>query len=173
MGLEILKWKRRELLKAEASYDRSEDYGDYWKKYDPVNPYQVPVGSGLDGSLRVALEDRRAKARKVDYFVAKSHLDHDILPHGWGNGYAIVHRYHPFYGKNYDAISAEAPGGLTYCASGKDCRIEELPEEYRTDDYWVFGFDTCHWGDTLEKWPVEAVITAAQNLASDLASAVT
>ena len=164
-------------LNAEADYDwgDADKSSSYWQRYQQHKSalYQVPVDSGLDRSLRMVLEDRRTKARQVDYFVVKSHLDHTILPHGWGNGYAVIHKYHPFFGKSYDAISAEAPGGLTFCCLGKDCEWPELDEKYKNEDHWIFGFDTCHWGDTLEKWPVEEVINAAMKLSADLASAVT
>jgi len=63
---------------------------------------------------------------------------------GYGNGYVGVNKNHPCYGKSYDDVPVDVHGGITYA---------ELH-----GDYWVFGFDTCHYTDTLEKWPYEKVL---------------
>ena len=69
---------------------------------------------------------------------------------GWGNGYVRVCEGHPFYGKEYDDIPVDVHRGLTYS------NYNESDGKYFTEGYWV-GFDTAHYGDTLYKWPEDAV----------------
>lgn len=66
-----------------------------------------------------------------------------FISHGWGNGYIHLPKGHPWYGMHYDHIPADVHGGLTFSE-----------EE---DGYWVIGFDTGHYGDTLENCPEEYV----------------
>lgn len=67
---------------------------------------------------------------------------------GWGNGYVILPKDHPFYGVHYDEINSfvEVHGGLTY-------------SDYEENGHngWCVGFDTNHLGDTIKEWPYEAV----------------
>ena len=69
---------------------------------------------------------------------------------GWGNGYVRICEGHPFYEKEYDKIPVDVHRGLTYS------NHNESDGKYFTEGYWV-GFDTAHYGDTLEKWPKDAV----------------
>lgn len=61
---------------------------------------------------------------------------------GYDNGYVGVPRNHPAYGRHYEEMAhIRVPGGLTFsgsCLGG-----------YQFQDYWFFGFDTCH-GDVLD-----------------------
>jgi len=76
----------------------------------------------------------------------------EFVFHGWGNGYVHLPPGHKWYGKNHDKIPVEVHGGLTY---------SEWDEEKIC---WVIGFDTNHSGDTLEKWPREAVLEETERL---------
>ena len=96
---------------------------------------------------------------------------------GYANGYVAIPTDHPLYGKSYDAAyeaGITAHGGLTYSDSivnvlsnfdlqGVDWLDGEVPEEY-----WVFGFDTMHWEDTLNNWPRERCIEETNKLKSIL-----
>lgn len=84
--------------------------------------------------------------------------------HGWGNGYVAIPKDHPLYGKHYDDEAAshiEAHGGLTFSDFAKN--MNGVPEEIQ-GDYWVFGFDTAHFGDTISRWPKKAVNAEAWHL---------
>jgi hypothetical protein len=70
--------------------------------------------------------------------------------HGWGNGYVKIVPDHKYYGKNYDEIPVDVHGGLTFSDEIKD------DDNFGSEGYWV-GFDTAHFGDTLEKWTKKAV----------------
>ena len=104
-----------------------------------------------------------------------------MTPVGYGvgaaNGYVAVPKDHPYYGLGYDDVDVDVHGGLTYSASGEDV-LESSPSidilegnEGNLKDYWVFGFDTCHYGDTLETWPMKAVISETLNLKRQLEEA--
>lgn len=97
---------------------------------------------------------------------------------GYANGYVAVPRDHPFFGKDYGDVDIEVHGGLTFAAPGSNIS-KDLPETevlegrlYDLDeDWWVFGFDTCHYSDSLENWPREAVIEETLNLKRQLEEA--
>lgn len=87
---------------------------------------------------------------------------------GWGNGYVAIPKGHPCYGLDRDAIYEKfgiyAPGGLTYSDNYSSKR-----DPIETAGMWIVGFDTLHYGDTMEVWPDEkSVLAAAQKLKSDL-----
>lgn len=96
---------------------------------------------------------------------------------GYANGYVAIPTDHPLYGKSYDEAyeaGITAHGGLTCSDSivnvlsnfdllGVDWLDGEVPE-----DYWVFGFDTMHWEDTLNNWPRERCIEETNKLKSIL-----
>ena len=94
---------------------------------------------------------------------------------GYANGYVAIPTDHPLYGKSYDEAyeaGITAHGGLTYSDSivnvlsnfdlwGVDWLDGEVPE-----DYWVFGFDTMHVGDTLDFWNRNRCMEEINNLKS-------
>lgn len=99
--------------------------------------------------------------------VYKNYPDMPKMDLGWGNGYALVFKGHPLYGKHYDDASdiVSIHGGLTY--SGPiETLLVEVPKEQIGG--WVFGFDTGHFEDTLAMWPEEAVLKEAKELALQL-----
>lgn len=88
-----------------------------------------------------------------------------VITRGWGNGYVAVPPSHCLHGLDYDAVyymfedeahQINIHGGLTYSNFGDG---EKVPK-----DWWVFGFDTGHWNDSLEKWPKKAVIEETMSL---------
>ena len=93
----------------------------------------------------------------------KAHIP--ILQKGWGNGYVAVPPGHVLYKKDYSSVfylledteyEINIHGGLTYSNFGDG---EDAPE-----NWWVFGFDTSHFDDNLEKWPKERVIEETKEL---------
>lgn len=98
-----------------------------------------------------------------------------ILPSigaGAANGYVAVPKDHPFYGKSYDDVPVSVHGGLTFSsqvssewlemAEPIDCSLVDV------ENMWVLGFDTCHYMDNLETWPIERVIEETLNLKQQL-----
>lgn len=98
---------------------------------------------------------------------------------GYANGYVAVPKDHPFYGKDYDDVEVDVHGGLTFACPGSNITAADLPETevlegclYDLDEnWWVFGFDTCHYTDSLENWPREAVIAETLSLKKQLEEA--
>ena len=98
---------------------------------------------------------------------------------GYANGYVAVPKDHPFFGKDYDDVDVEVHGGLTFACPGNNITAANLPETevlegclYDLDEnWWVFGFDTCHYMDNLDNWPREAVIDETLSLKKQLEEA--
>lgn len=83
---------------------------------------------------------------------------------GYANGYVAVPEGHPLYGKSYDdAMEVDGMyvvhGGITFSES-MQCVFNTFDydkiEWLDTNDsgeipnsYWVFGFDTMHYGDSI------------------------
>jgi hypothetical protein len=93
------------------------------------------------------------------------------MDYGWGNGYVLIPRDHCLWGVYYDDIPVEVHGGLTF----NDLIEEEILENKNFSSItkedigsWMVGFDTCHSGDTLEKWSKEAVQAETDRLAKQL-----
>ena len=80
------------------------------------------------------------------------------LDKGWGNGYVAIPPTHPAYKMDYDTLMYEIDihGGVTFAG------FPNTLNEHK--DWWVLGFDTCHYGDTLLKWPKEAVEAETKRL---------
>ena len=85
---------------------------------------------------------------------------------GYANGYVAVPPEHPMYGKDYDEVDVSIHGGLTFSEKKSDMNspkwwetVEKLDfTEDIPEDYWIFGFDTCHAGDGLHldrDWCIE------------------
>lgn len=80
------------------------------------------------------------------------------MPCGWGNGYVGLPDGHKHYGANYDDVPVQVHGGLTF---GQEEEIDGVK-------YWVLGFDTAHWQDTLESCPESYVIAETESLYNQL-----
>lgn len=98
--------------------------------------------------------------------ICKGRFNHDEegfnVSVGWGNGYVGLPPGHPWYGKHWNDLNdVLVHGGVTYA--------ERKYPDLLSDDsssiglHWV-GFDTGHWGDTLDKWPESKVKREAQSL---------
>lgn len=91
---------------------------------------------------------------------------------GWGNGYVVIPKGNPLYGKNYNEIhklipDLEVNGGLTFSEKASNIlNWKELPEGSK--DSWVVGFDTSHLYDTLKKWTKENVMKETLKLKKQL-----
>jgi hypothetical protein len=90
-----------------------------------------------------------------------------VLKRGWGNGYVAVPPTHPAYKMDYATIiypmdyatiiyPIDVHGSLTYSDFGNG---QNAPK-----DWWVFGFDTSHYNDNLDRWPKEAVEAETKRL---------
>lgn len=85
----------------------------------------------------------------ITYVVENNWIDRDFMEVGWGNGYIMLPKEHPLYGQHYDdAELCDIHGGWTFSEF----------DEFEGKEYWVFGFDTCHLGDTPEMWPKDRVV---------------
>jgi len=83
-----------------------------------------------------------------------------VIKRGWGNGYVAISPKHCLYGKGENSPSIRGKikvhGGLTYAQHGDG--------DYVPKDWWVFGFDTSHFGDDINIWPKERVIEETKEL---------
>lgn len=101
-------------------------------------------------------------------------LDLPDFNHGYGNGYVAVSmnelKLSHLVKLVYDnSCTIEVHGGITFYDFGKVCaeyfsNIEWIDDEVDLVKYFVFGFDTCHYNDTLETWPREKVIEETLHL---------
>lgn len=89
--------------------------------------------------------------------------------HGHSNGYVALPPGHPFHGLHYDKLDqlgVSCHGGLTFSELFHDGTWSNTPHEHCVpkglEGWWVIGFDTCHPGDSLERWPLEEVVNEIQ-----------
>ena len=98
-------------------------------------------------------------------------LNNEFCPHGWGNGYVLIPKGHPLHGKEYDFINqfVHIHGGLTFAEKIEAKHLDTWPQ-LTADDVgkWMVGFDTCHFDDTIQKWPKERVIEHTEELKNQL-----
>lgn len=96
---------------------------------------------------------------------------------GYANGYVAIPPEHPLYEKSYDdayEAGIEVHGELTFSASmpkilyNFDLGCVEWLDGEIPEDYWVFGFDTMHAGDTLDFWNLNRCMEEINNLKSQL-----
>lgn len=101
---------------------------------------------------------------------------------GYGNGYVLIPKGHPFYGKHYDEIDSTnewkiyVHGGLTYSEYfNSDDFLEWIKdrefcgdvnlENYKDlNGYWIIGFDTNHYNDNKQNCSKEYVIGETEDL---------
>lgn len=95
--------------------------------------------------------------------MAKSFGDGSHYERGWGNGYVAIPKGCNMYGIEYDEIDVHVHGGLTY--SDETTLLDpSMPVGSKPTEYWVIGFDTAHYNDTINNWTKEAVIKEAESL---------
>jgi hypothetical protein len=89
-----------------------------------------------------------------------------FLEFGSANGYVAVPPEHPYYGKGYeddDIYDLSVHGGITFAAKygirkRYGWEIQKLNNDVEPqDDWWVFGFDTLHYGDNAVNWSIDKV----------------
>ena len=88
----------------------------------------------------------------------KDSFAEQIIKRGWGNGYVAVPPSHVLYKKDYTRVfylledteyEIDIHGGLTYSDFGDGINAPK--------NWWVFGFDTSHFGDNMQRWSKEDV----------------
>lgn len=98
----------------------------------------------------------------------------DEFTKGEYNGYVIIPQEHPYYAKSYwDIIDdIDIHGGLTLSEPLRmfpENVIEWIGEKPEIlENYWVFGFDTCHLGDNKGNWNKKSVIKEVERLEKQL-----
>jgi hypothetical protein len=91
------------------------------------------------------------KDAPYSFVIENTWMKYVSFDRGWGNGYVAIPEGHPWFGKDYDSIEqVEINGGLTFSDM--------------INGMWVIGFDTAHYGDTMTRWPKEAVEQEANDL---------
>lgn len=111
--------------------------------------------------------------------------------HGTHNGYVAVSPKNKYHGKSMDKLNdIKVHGGITFSEPatypdvmngrkinekyvGKRNAISEKAEFITEntevgDDWWIFGFDTAHWGDNKYNWDKQAVIEETLSLMEQL-----
>ena len=81
-----------------------------------------------------------------------------LLDSGWGNGYVAIPPTHPAYKMDYDTLlyPIDVHGGITYSDFGDGVNAPK--------NWWVIGFDTSHYRDSLSAWSKEAVEAETKRL---------
>lgn len=64
---------------------------------------------------------------------------------GWGNGYVLLEKWHPYYGINYYKIPVDVHGGLTFGMIVSKQLLKTYAELTEDDiGKYMIGFDTAH-----------------------------
>lgn len=75
--------------------------------------------------------------------------------------------------KGYDKPEVEAldaHGGVTFAGKASDVDDIDIYLDCKEPpcDWWVFGFDTCHYGDNSDKWNRKTVASETRKLQAQL-----
>lgn len=86
--------------------------------------------------------------------------------HGWGNGYVIIFKGHPMYGKHYNDINENiyVHGGLTFSSHISEMENFTGYSDEEIKDGWIIGFDTAHLHDNTYNWPKREVLKETERL---------
>lgn len=114
---------------------------------------------------------------------------------GYANGYVAIPPGHPCHGKSSLELADESGiiihGGITYASPavyGEEYNGMKVnpayigmkamvlngaeylngDENFILDDWWIIGFDTCHFGDSILRWTRNQVIKETLNLKAQL-----
>lgn len=92
------------------------------------------------------------------------------MSHGYANGYVAVPPTHLAYESDYEDVYADVHGGITYCGPMSNFSNEQvtLLDGEIPDYFWVFGFDTAHFGDNLDNCDYEYCVNEVTKLAEQL-----
>lgn len=97
-----------------------------------------------------------------------------LNPRGWGNGYVAIPPEHPLHGVDYADERmefVEIHGGLTFAANSSESGLSKwLTKKGVPEGWWVFGFDTAHYGDNEVNCDEEFVKQQTENLKEQLES---
>jgi hypothetical protein len=109
---------------------------------------------------------------KTYKFLVKTSFGNEFTT-GEYNGYVIIPQEHPYYAKSYwDINDIDIHGGLTLSeplSVFPENVIEWIGEKPEIlENYWVFGFDTCHLGDNKDNWNKKSVIKEVEQLEKQL-----
>jgi hypothetical protein len=115
------------------------------------------------------METTENKVSQLQWFVRENiWIDRGIIDFGWGNGYVCIPEGHPCYRMDYDAIHDQfdisVHGGLTFSDPSSELKWGEIPE----GEWWIVGFDTAHYGDSIGMWPKVMVEMETKNLMRQL-----
>lgn len=95
---------------------------------------------------------------------------------GWGNGYILIPKNHPFYKIHYDDIHINIHGGLTFSdefnsenflkwINNRELVGDVTLENFdKFEGYWIIGFDCAHFGDNSFNCSKEYVIEETNDL---------
>lgn len=138
------------------------------------------------------------KAKLVAFIRETSFLDVSFdlsgyeFGHGTHNGYVAVPPENRYHGRSWEDMDEEinVHGGITFSEpvtypdkmNDREIREEYIGKrnailekaEFITenteigDDWWIFGFDTAHWGDNKYDWDRQAVIDETLSLMEQL-----
>jgi hypothetical protein len=94
-----------------------------------------------------------------------------FLHSGWGNGYVVIPKDHPFHGLHYHVINhfVSVHGGLTF---SEYCSKENMLQFHLDENdigKWIVGFDTGHFGDDENTWNKGAVQAETDYLLAQIA----
>lgn len=102
-------------------------------------------------------------------------VKHNLLSSaGYANGYVAIPKDHPLFGVEYSEVDIDVYCGLTFAErseavnTGFDKSKTEYLDGELPDGYWVFGFDTMHYGDSIETRPREWCIAETNSLKEQL-----
>lgn len=103
-------------------------------------------------------------------FISSNDWSDQKVNHGAFNGYVCVPKESKLYGVDYTELEGKIDihGGLTY--SGPFNNFLNSHTTILRGDYWVFGFDTFHFGDNEQNCNKEYVITETNKLLEQLKS---
>lgn len=133
------------------------------------------------------------KDKAVAFIRLNGWFESTLVGHGAYNGYVAVPPTNKYHGKSYWVIKdVDVHGGITFsepvtngeksfmtqreyrpeCVGIRNILLEDA--EFITDnteigdDWWIFGFDTFHYGDNEYNWGKQAVIQETMNLMKQL-----
>lgn len=130
--------------------------------------------------------------RETSFLDANMDLSGYVFEHGTHNGYVAVPPENRYHGRSWEDMEEEinVHGGITFSEpvtypdkmNDREIREEYIGKrnailgkaEFITenteigDDWWIFGFDTAHWGDDKYNWDRKAVIDETLSLMEQL-----
>jgi hypothetical protein len=124
----------------EAMKNSLKEMMDSPPKYDPTINTRDPKEWG-DGPWQNEPDRLEFKSHGFDCLIQRVEWSGHLC------GYVAVPEGHPYFGKNYNDVPAEAHGGLTYSehCNGHICH----KADEGSPEVWWLGFDCAHGGDLI------------------------